>query len=440
MNKYLYRNQTTYYQKARFFRNKSTNEFAYCIQPFEFFNEDSTYTPTNNPDNLSQKKIELIKKIAHFGYGYKDHQDSKWYAITQLMIWQAADGSNGKFYFSNTLNGEETNLYENEINEINSLINNYDNLPSVANKEYSIVEGHSLKINDDNNSISYYKTEDNISIEGNTLIFNNSKKGEYNFTFKREENIYNKPTIFYQTKTGQNLMEYGDLENKEITFKIKVYNTKIDITKIDKDTKGIIPSGEGVLDGTKFALLNSNKEKINELEIKNNIIIINNINFGKYYIQEITPGIGYNINDNIYEINISEDNPIQELIIENEIIKKKIKIEKKYGENNTFISEKNIDFEVYNSKGELIKTISTDESGTVEIELPYGTYKFVQINSTTGYSKVDPFEISITDNKEEIIELKDYKIPVPNTHINKNNNIINSIFNLIINIFNTILW
>ena len=74
-------------RKARFFRKSDTGEAAYCIEPFTFFNENSTYESTLNPYNLSQEQKMRIERIAHFGYGYKNHTDAKWYAITQMMIW-----------------------------------------------------------------------------------------------------------------------------------------------------------------------------------------------------------------------------------------------------------------------------------------------------------------------------------------------------------------
>ena len=156
--------------------------------------------------------------------------------------------------------------------------------------------------------------------------------------------------------------------------------------------------------------------KIKDLVIKNNQSIIKNINFGKYYLKETTPGIGYLLNDKIYEINITEKNTHQEIIVENKVIEKKITIEKKYGDNYILKNEKNISFDIYNYLDEKINTITTNEEGIAEITLPYGEYKIVQINSTEGYQKIDPITIKIDNTENEKIELKDMKIPVPNTH------------------------
>lgn len=134
-------------------------------------------------------------------------------------------------------------------------------------------------------------------------------------------------------------------------------------------------------------------------------------------------GKGYNLDEKTYEITISKENPTIELILKNNVIKKKIKIEKLYGDNISFQSEKNIDFEIYDEKNNLIRTISTNDEGICEIELPYGKYTIKQKNTTEGYSKIEPFTIIVDNSVNDVITLKDYKIPVPDTHTSIFNNI-----------------
>ena len=420
MNKYDYSTGITYFQKARFFRKTNTNEFAYCIEPFKIFNESSTYESTISPTNLNKNQIDRISKIAHFGYGYSNHNDSKWYAITQMMIWKEANPNNGDYYFTDSLNGNRINPYDNEINEINNLINNHNTIPSFSNKTYTIISNNKLILEDTNNVLDKYiidnNNNNNYEIKDNKIIINNLKKGNYKYNLIKQDNYYNKPYIFYQANNSQNLIKTGDIENISTSFQINVVETEIDVFKIDKDTKSIITKGEAKLDGSTFTLYDSNMNKIKDLVIKNNQSIIKNINFGKYYLKETTPGIGYLLNDKIYEINITEKNTHQEIIVENKVIEKKITIEKKYGDNYILKNEKNISFDIYNYLDEKINTITTNEEGIAEITLPYGEYKIVQINSTEGYQKIDPITIKIDNTENEKIELKDMKIPVPNTH------------------------
>lgn len=431
MNKYQYSTKTIFYQKARFFRKNGTNEFAYCIEPFSFFEDNQNYESTVNPYNLSKSQIDRISKIAYFGYGYKNHTAEKWYAITQMMIWQASDSS-GDYYFTDSLNGKRVNYYLDEMEEINRLIEDYDRLPSIANKTYHLVEGHGLELHDDNGVLRNYKTDNSeVTIMDNFLRFDNPEAGEYTINLTREENAHKKPLIFYQSKNSQNLVKTGDLNKINTSFKVKVVSTFLYIAKADKNTMSIIPSGDAILDGAIYTLYDSNMNEITDLEIQNNYSLTGNWDFGKYYLKEKSPGLGYTLDEKIYEINFDIENTNIELLLENEVIKKKITISKKYGENNSFQNEKNIDFDIFNKKGELVKTISTNDEGIAEVILPFGEYTFIQKNSTKGYNKVEPFKINIDNMEDELIELKDYKIPVPNTHTNYFKNLLIIIIQLI---------
>ena len=206
-----------YYQKAQVFRESNTNEIAYCLEPFKKINEQSIYTSII-PDNLTKEQIEKITKIAYFGYGYKDHTDIKWYPITQLLIWKEAN-PNGDYYFTNGLNGERINAYQRETQEIL-------------------------------NYIEWYEETDVLT------------QGKYDFTIYKEETYYNKPYIFYYSNNSQNLLETGNLDNKNFTFHVNVLHTVLELIKIDKDNQSSTPSGEGVIEGAKFALMDENYYKM----------------------------------------------------------------------------------------------------------------------------------------------------------------------------------
>ncbi len=421
INKYNISEKTIYYQTARFFRNSETNEFAYCLEPFRFFENGSSYEPTTAPPNLSDEQIEHISQIAHFGYGYQNHTENKWYAITQLMIWQAADTA-GDYYFTDKLNGTRINIYQNEINEINSLIKNYSTLPSFANKKYDLVEGKSIIISDENNILDLYTT-DELEIKNNAIKLEGLKAGNYEYTFTRKDNYFNSPLLFYQSFNSQNLVQTGDIEKKEIKINVNIQKTNIEITKIDKDNQSIIPSGNASLDGAIYEIYNKDNKIIQEVTIKNNQSIIENLEYGTYYLIEKKPGIGYKLDKNKYELSITKDNPNINLILENEVIKKKIIIEKKYGENNYLENENNITFHILNQNNELVDIVTTNNNGIIEVTLPYGEYKIIQQNTTPGYQMVDPITIQVNDEIEEKIECKDFKIPVPNTHTEEKNKI-----------------
>ena len=432
MSKYQYSNNTIYYQKARFFRKSDTGEAAYCIEPFTFFNENSTYESTLNPYNLSQEQKMRIERIAHFGYGYKNHTDAKWYAITQMMIWETADPNSGTFYFTDYLNGNKIYPYQDEINEINYLVNTYDVIPSIDNQTFNIVEGQSFYKSSEEIMKFYSCNDKRVNLAYGDIKISNLPEGEYNFTLFRNDNNYNSPVIFYQSCNSQNLSKTGNLENKEASFKVIVKKTEINVTKLDKDTQETSPQGEAVLDGVTLNVLDLKKNIVRTIEIKDNIGKTTNLPYGTYYLEEIKAGEGYNIDKELYEVNITIDNPKPQINIYNKVIEKKITIIKKYGDDDDLNPEKNIDFEIFDINNKLVKTVSTNNEGIVVFNLPYGKYKIIQKNSTNGYKKVDPFTINVDKDDEEIIELKDYKIPVPNTHTTKKINIIYIIIALLL--------
>lgn len=415
MNKYDYNTHITYYQKARFFRQTNTNEFAYCIEPFTLFNENSSYYSSTNPYNLNESQIDRISKIAHFGYGYSNHKDPKWYAITQFMIWQIS--SNGDYYFTDYLNGNRINIFQNEMNEINTLIDNYNKIP-VFEEEYTIISGNSLVLENDFSNIKIIG--ENYSLDNNKLTINPTIEGVYTYNLIKEDNIYNKPYIFYESNNSQNLIETGNIPSINTSFKVNILKTEIELTKIDKDTKDIIPKGEASLDGAIYSLYDENNNLIQDLVIEHNQSIINNLPLGKYYLKEKESGIGYLLDTNIYEINITKEHSKHQVIVENKVIEKTITIEKKYGDTNILKEEENISFEIYNSKYERISTITTNNLGIASITLPYGTYTIKQINTTEGYNMVDDITITIDNTNNEVLELKDLRIEVPNTSTNSN--------------------
>ena len=432
MNKQKAGSSTIYYQKARFFRQTGTNRFAYCIDPFVFFQDGSIYEETITPSNLTSSQKEQISLIAYFGYGYKNHTDTKWYAITQFMIWQAADPT-GNFYFTDGLNGPRITAYTNEMNEINNLINNYKKQTSLNNKTYTLLEGESLSVTDTNNVLSNYKSSNpNFIISGNKLTSSSLTEGVYQIDLIREENYHNAPLLFYQSANSQALMQTGNLSNKQEHLQVEVIKTEIEITKIDKDTQSITPSGEGVLIGAEYGLYNEQDELIQTIVINEDSTgKVENIPFGKYYLKETKAPTGYQLSNEKHEIEITKENSKLKLTLENEIIKKKIIIYKTYDENER-IPEANISFTIYDNKNNKVATITTDENGKAEITLPYGEYKIVQENTTEGYHKVEDILLTVEDTEEEIITLTDYKIAVPET----STNIFITIINIILRIFN----
>ncbi len=403
------------YQKARFFRRASDNKEAYCIEPFATFNNTANYLNVNYGRDIDPNTWNKMALIAHYGYGYNNHTDKKWYAVAQLMIWRLAV-PNADFYFTDTLNGTRTNNYEAEINEINNLVNNFETLPNISYVNTSIV-GKDLVLEDSNHVLNNYKIEntygEKIRIENNKLIYENIKEGTTSIILTR--NLENEPTaaLLYYTNNSQNLLVKGNIGQKRLEIKITGTSNEIKITKIDKDTNSTIPSGEGILKNAVYGLYDINDNQIQEITFdEKSTATIKNLDYGNYYLKEIKPGIGYTLNKDKITFSINQNTTTIDIKLTNKIIEKEITIHKEYGTKENIIPEEGISFNIYDKNNNLIDTITTDKEGNAKIKLPYGKYKVKQQNSSYGYSKIEDFEIEINDKETNnyFYKLYDYQI------------------------------
>ncbi len=426
-------NGTVYYQTARMYRQKETGNYAYCYEPFSFFEESGQYKNVVQPSNLTEEQKERIALIIHFGYKYKNQDNVKWYAISQVMIWQTAYPS-GDYYFTDTLNGNRINIYQSEIEKIEKAIKDYKTTPSFSNKTYNIVKGESLELTDSNNILNKYTVSNkNATIKDNKLILNNLSAGEHEIEIKREDIAHNSKVTFYESKTSQGLVTLGNVEPKTVKIKVIVKETKVNINKLDNDTKTNQNSGEASLSGAKYQIMDKDRKELQIVEIdENQKATIENLPYGKYYIREIEAGIGYTLDNNIYEFEITSNNPEINLTMYNQVIKGKVTINKTYLLDDNLLKEENIEFNIYDKDSNLIATKKTNKEGTIEIYLPYGKYTIKQINTTEGYDIVEPFSIIIDSTNDLTYNLVNQKIQVPNTKSQS--------FPLIIKIINIILF
>ncbi len=413
-------NTTVYYQRSRFFRERGTGKVAYCIEPFTGFSTGLDFIPTDTFDNLNEEALLKMSLLANYGYLYPGHEDIKWYVITQQLIWQVAQ-PNGIYEFTNGLDGTTIYPYENEIAELWNLVNHHLTQPSFHNQEINVVENQKITLTDMNQVLEKYQSNDsNIIINNNNLTIKDLKEGTYSFQLTKSSNTHDSPALFYYSPSGQDIMTIGNAKDLKANFTINVKKTSLEITKIDKDTNSITPSGEGVLIGTKYGLYDNNNKLIQELIIdKNNKAKVENIPYGFYILKELETKEGYLLDSKEYSIEINQEKTKIELTLINEIIKKKVQIHKEFGTEENTHPEQNIIFDIYNNNNELISSITTDENGYAEIILPYGSYIIKQRNTTKDYKKVEDFAVVITDKDQNLnYQLYDYKIEVPNTKKN----------------------
>ena len=405
-----------------------TNEYAYCVEPFGELNNNGTYYSYNGDPSklgLNQAKVDRIKQIAYFGYGYGNHTDKKWTEVTKIMIWRAAHPE-GQFDFLESISNKVVvHTYDNEINEINNLISNNEKKPSFYSEDEIILK-NDITLTDTNEVLKYYTIKSmsfvNARIENNNLVIEKPNEvGSGEILFEKVGNLHTE-SVFYYNSESQNVMVRGDFT--PITFKLKVAVVKgsITIKKIDQDLEVNESQGEGKLNEAVFELSDSNNNLIRELTLgENGTVTVNDLELGSYIIRETTPGYGYLNNNEEYLVEITKDNKDIELIIPNKVIKSTLKVKKYYGskrdfDNNTMRVENGVLFELYDKDDNLLYECITDELGEFEVTLPFGTYKLVQKTTSTNFKMVEDQIIVVDSSSPTTIELvlKDIEIEVPN--------------------------
>lgn len=434
MNKYNPQDKLIHYHQARVIRDSITNKFAYCLEPFTDLNNNNDYIESEKPEKYSDPQLFTIPLIAYFGYGYKDHTDPKWYAITQMLIWKTVY-PNTTYYYTSTANGEKITFWEEE-NEIFELINEYQKNTSFNNQIFTIVTGNKFIGHDYNRIINTYKSTDpNIKISDTKIETPILTTGTYEIILEKQTPVYDEPILFFLSENNQDVITIGKPPVKTNKLTVNVIETEVTINKLDSDTNTSIPQGEASINETVLSLYTESNVFIKDIILdQNGQAKIKNLNLGTYYIKEKTPGKGYLLNNDKYKFTLDSNRINQTINIKNKVITGKLIIKKEYGTTNNFKPEPNISFNIYNHNNDLIKTITTNELGIAEITLPYGKYKLNQLTTTEGYQKVEPIEFEIKTNNEIIKkELKNYKIEVPNTHTK-------SILTIIINYIRNLLW
>ena len=375
---------------------------GYCLEVGVDIIKD-TYTCTESFENsgLNKDILEDIKLIAYYGYDYPGHNTDKYYLATQELIWKRI--SNPKVSWIRDLSPAKELVITKEKEEINNLIDTHYQKPSFDNTEVEYNLGQELVLEDKNNVIHRYTSDNkNVIIEGNKLIL--TKDFDDEEIVLKKINYTGKKFYLYTSSISQKMMSTGVVDDVESKVKINLAKGTIEVTKLDKDTLTNIPKGEGTLEGAVYELYNEEGILVDTI-ITGTRNKIENLSLGKYTLKEKTPSKGYLLDEKIYDIEITKENLNIKLEVYEEVIKRKVEIFKVYASDGTgeLIGEPNIKFEIYNNQNLLVDTIVTDTKGYTNIILPYGVYTFKQINSTKNYHKLEDFSLVIEEPSEKPI-------------------------------------
>lgn len=398
------------YKKGQFIIDNE-GDYVYCLEPFVKVNNNSLYNKytDNFAKNLGliDSLWEKINLISYYGYQYKDdthnHMDSKWYYITQMLIWQNVSPK-ARFYFTDTFKGNiNSTLFINEIKEIYDLVNSHYTIPEFDVPDTYI--GDTLSIIDRNEVLKKYVGSENVKINGNILTI---KISDVNNKFTLRKGANNKAFIFVSTDS-QNILK-GKMDVPVIAnYNIKGLEVKgnIEVKKYGEGIDGDKISLEGVI----FALYDENKNYIKEVSTdKDGKAIFSDLSKGKYFIKEISNDGKFVLDDNYYEVNlkVNENNRIIDVFLEleNKLKRGNLKIKKIDFDAKTPI--KDTEFIIMKDE-EIIYQGKTNTDGIIELnDLVYGIYKIKEVMASNGYVLNEMiYEVKIDDeNKEVYLEIE----------------------------------
>lgn len=400
-------------------RRTSDNRAVYCIEPFEAVKEEYFYLGTTNEEEILKKisppVLEKIKLIAYYGYAYPGHSETKWYSVTQIMMWRVLN-PNDNFEWTDSLGGNIINPFNNEIAEIENLIAEHYKTPSLASTHHLVSVGTTVSINEKTVNLKDFEIIDsniNAELRGSFLSFPTDQVGDFYVKIKRKNYNYNDTPIFYFDTQHQDLMSVGKLDEKVFEINLTIESGKIIIQKEDYDTGTSEPQGEASLIGAVYDVFNARDKLIGQIQIgENNTGSLENLIMGKYRIRESMSGNGYVLDTEDYYIDLTHQTKELKLNLFNKVIKNEIIINKFFGTNGDFSYEAGIIFEVYDKQGRFIDSKKTDANGQVKFSLAFGTYTIKQKNTTDGYYFAEDIIVDVnSENLLQEFDLVDLKIP-----------------------------
>lgn len=405
------------WQQARFIRRSEDNKFVYCLQPYTDIDNNLPYYDVIREDyervlGFSEAQWERISLLAYYGYQYDqngyNHNDQKWYAITQVMIWRTTNPESN-IYFTDTLNGNYTSKFDGEIAELESLVANHYKRPQLQSGVVVPI-GSTTEMNDTNGVLSNFKitSTDKVSatINGNTLSVTANSIGEGSITFEKKATKYEIPPIVYFSNHSQNVFRVGNFDPVLSKFTLKVIGGRVTPTKVDVETKTNTPQGEAKLGGAVYGIYKVDGTRVGSVTTKDDGTNTSDYlpELGRFYLLEEQPSEGYLLDSNKYYFEITENNLNPTVQVFEQVIKLDFEFTKVYASAETQIMEPEvgIKFGIYNNKNELVKEITTDSQGVFRFTLPYGTYTVKQLTTTKGHEKIEDFNVEVKTTGEVV--------------------------------------
>ena len=377
---------------------------AFCIDPN--VEEGTSYQTTSDFSitNYTNQQKERALLIAYYGYDYPNHQTRAYRAATQALLWENAGTTTVRFSSERYEHGTIYDVSA-ERNEIERLISEHYRKPSFNGKSFTANVGETITLTDENNILSNYEVYSSnnaqVSINGNKLTVRPTAVGKINIRFAKKQ-YTSQPYLLYYSPEHQKMLSAGAIDPVYSDVNIESLGGKVDLVKLDKDLNKAVPQGEATLKGAVYGVYDADTDALIQRVTTNEkgIAISSNLpKLGKFYLKEITPSEGYQLDKTKYYFTSTLESPNASLKVKEDVITRDFEFTKVYASDKTQVMtpEVGVQFGIYNNKGELVKKVTTDHEGKFYVTLPYGHYTLRQLTSSKDYEKLDDYHFEVKD-------------------------------------------
>ena len=385
--------------------NRNTGKLVYCVEPGVVL-KNGYFEAYQELDNLAldfdDEDWNYLRTIAYYGYGYEGREDIKWYAVTQFMIWDYLLEDKGEIYFIDEYN-QKIDLYSEEIKEIEKDLAHHNDLPSFFQgatvMEYQVDLTDEFIFKDEYGILEDFKMNTNSSnakINGREFSISFDYPGDYQVVFIKNTGLSETPKIYY-SPNSQMVMNRGIIDIPVATLNFRVKSPSFKLIKKAEENSHL------KVEGAKYGIYYENGDLYTTLttDTEGNAYL-EEINLGKYYLQEIEAPYGYELDQEKIYFEVNKEDVVLE--VEDKLIKKELIIEKYLEKINGDLElEKNATFEILlQDTMEVVTTLETDRYGKCTVSLPYGNYILRQTRSKEGFSLVDDIYLTIDDKTEDL--------------------------------------
>ena len=253
-----------------------------------------------------------------------------------------------------------------------------------------------LYSNEDEEVIGTYSTDENgqIYIEGLPI-------GTYTLIEKTTNQWYN--------LADDVEVEINWNETTEVTIENELKKGQAKVIKVDSENEEI------KIEGVKFNVLDEDGNVLETIVTDENGEAVTSEyvirDYDTIYLQEIETNEKYVLNDELIKVELTA-NEVQSITVENEKIKGQIQIIKTSADDNNVTGEKagtpleGVEFEIYDSEGNLLETVTTDEEGIALTSLlEKGEYKVKEISTNEWYYLNEETYTANIEENNQIVSL-----------------------------------